>query len=381
MIEFLKARYQAILIVAVSFAVGLAVALVAVNNGRPAAGGNGKTQVSGPVTLSNCSRCHPNLDGFKNPILIFNHWVHFKHGIRCQACHMSFAHGRNGKTARPPMEVCYACHGLRHSSQGLVAPENCDACHPKSFNLMPANHTAGFRAGAHKKRAKVDLLYCKMCHLQGFCQKCHIAKRALPSNHKDAVRWRQRHGKQQTPEELNSCKICHAKSFCNQCHGTGVPHPENWIKVHRHASKPAMAKCEQCHGKQEFCQNCHHSGVWNGLLIKERCVRCHSVYKSVVFEIGSKPHAIHRAHFDMTKTEPFMCKACHNKQYPKGQGHYALELCKTCHGRERLGKLIAKWGVDNGEICMICHQGVRGGPNKVGGMGGGPTGGGGSPVQ
>ena len=315
-------------------------------------------ELTGPIYLSKCSPCHQNLDAWKNPGLIFNHPVHLKRGFECKACHLEFAHQPGGIIVKPPMDVCYECHSLRHidvekKENVLVANENCDFCHPSSFNLKPANHTSDFIASQHKERAKVDLKYCLMCHnRQGFCAPCHTSKKAKTEPHKSPA-WEQSHGKQ-PPEELAACTICHDDAFCTKCHKTPMPHPVLWVGTHSDYKK-MKADCYICHKDRSYCQNCHHK-FENNLLIQENCdSKCHAEYKMPFVTIMNKGFKIHKAHFHLTQTEPYNCEKCHSllNKFPKGTGCFPFEVCFQCHGQRRDGKLIAKWYGE--DLCYFCH--------------------------
>lgn len=315
-------------------------------------------QITAPVTMAKCSRCHDNLDAWKNLGLIFNHPVHLERGFACKACHFDFPHRPDGSVVKPPMDVCYDCHSLRHSEKGLVAGEECGLCHPPGFNLKPANHTPEFVGQTHPERATSDVKYCVMCHKREFCQRCHLRRGIEPTNHQEQQMWRGKHGKQE--EGVEGCSVCHAQPFCDDCHKTQIPHAETWVEQHSDSSPEAMANCSACHRQDDYCSDCHHAGVANNLLIQENCVRCHPEYLKSLFDIKKKSYSVHKAHFDLTQTKPYECKVCHSKEYTKGVGCFSFDLCKMCHGKLRLGKPIAKWNVDTGELCARCHQGEPG---------------------
>ncbi len=309
-------------------------------------------ELTGPVYLSKCSPCHRNLDAWKNPGLIFNHPVHLKRGFECQSCHLIFAHQPGGKIMKPPMDVCYECHGLRHSENGLVASEDCSFCHPQDFNLKPANHITDFVESKHKDRAKTDLKYCLMCHKRKtFCAPCHTSKDVKTEPHKSPG-WEQAHGKQD-PDQLKACNVCHNDAFCIECHKTPMPHPVLWVGGHADY-KEMKEDCNICHKDRSYCQNCHHQ-FENNLLLQENCDRCHAEYKAPFVTISNKGFKIHKAHFHLTQTSPYNCAKCHSllDKFPKGTGCYPFEVCFQCHGQRRNGKLIAKWYGE--DLCYFCH--------------------------
>jgi len=309
-------------------------------------------EMTGPVTLSKCSPCHLNLDAWKNPGLIFNHPVHLKRGFECKACHLEFAHQAGGKIVIPPMDVCYECHSLRHSDNGMVASEECSYCHPPDFNLKPGNHTAEFEASKHKERATKDLKYCLTCHKRKeFCAPCHTAKNAKTEPHKSKG-WEQTHGRQE-PGQLQACYICHDDPFCMECHKTPMPHPVLFVGSHA-KYKEQKQDCYICHKDRSECQNCHHK-FENNLLLQENCDGCHAEYKQPFVTITNKGFKIHKAHFQLTQTAPYDCAKCHDllSKFPKGTGCYPFEVCFQCHGIRKDGRLIAKWWGE--DLCYFCH--------------------------
>ncbi len=110
---------------------------------------------SGPVYQSICTRCHANIANTKNysSEIIFTHGNHIR--FECSACHPKFPHQANQLTSRPTMKACFNCHGLYHSSMGIVASGKCEDCHktPKS-NLRPGFHTYDWKYKPHVKPAE-----------------------------------------------------------------------------------------------------------------------------------------------------------------------------------------------------------------------------------
>lgn len=309
-----------------------------------------------PVQMGDCYPCHKDIEKFEVEGLIFKHEPHFKKGIACRSCHLFYPH-QPDKTYRIPMEVCYACHQVTHGAQGVIAPGNCTLCHPAWFSKKkPADHDAKFVSGNHKLRADKDPAYCSMCHSDNFCQKCHLSKNVLPDNHRDQKKWLHDHGKDRG--KLDRCDACHSEKYCYDCHRVRpMPHPSQYLADHGQAKIVNSKTCNLCHTDRTFCENCHHYQVANALLKRENCIKCHPEYKKTRFiEIQNRGHMVHAAHFEMTNTPPFTCDKCHALGYTLGHDYATFQLCKECHGAYRLGKLIAKWNVDNGELCARCHR-------------------------
>jgi hypothetical protein len=311
------------------------------------------------ITASQCAFCHgSNLDNFKNPILSFKHDPHLGLGIRCSVCHNEFPHTPDG-TIKPSMTVCFNCHSLSHGESGTVASGACGVCHPNGYGGAPSSHTSDFRTGAHKDAAKVDYFPCLTCHSSDMCAACHTAKAVKPKNHIDAGKWKKQHG---TLRDTGGCEICHTKAFCNSCHVTPMPHPAQWEGDHRVAAKSMKRDCSICHAdSQAECSSCHHQFKSDTLLVQKNCEQCHVDYKEPLSSLiwlepvgtRSKGIIIHKAHFEMTKTDPFACDECHDRTFSPSNGCFTFELCYTCHGKMRGGSLIAKWGGQ--ELCYRCH--------------------------
>jgi len=319
-----------------------------------------KINLSNKVALADCLPCHRDIDNQKPPGIIFSHWPHFKQGFSCYVCHLENPHSGGG-TKRVSMGICSSCHGVRHGEKGKIASERCSLCHSQTYRYQkPDYHTPSFNNKLHGQVAKADLDTCSSCHPQYTCESCHLRRKVVPPDHQDRLRWRQNHGKDNYA--LSSCYACHSQTrFCNRCHHVVMPHPVAWLGLHKKEGKNFGYICRNCHREElskleSSCQECHHLKVTKGLLDKKGCVKCHPPFKKKLAELFySRGLMVHRAHFDMTQTEPFECFECHNRTYPKGQGCFSFELCKECHGKRRLGKLVARYEVDNGELCSRCH--------------------------
>jgi hypothetical protein len=309
-----------------------------------------------PEKMGDCYPCHKDIEKFSVDGLIFKHEPHFRQGIRCGACHLFYPH-QPDKTYRLPMDVCYSCHQVTHGPQGVIAPANCSLCHPEWFyKQKPGDHTATFVAGGHGKRADQEPSNCAMCHSDSFCQQCHLKRNVFPDSHKDQKKWLHEHGKSRL--KLDRCSACHTEKYCADCHQVKpIPHSPQYLADHGQSRITNSKACNLCHTDRTFCENCHHYQVASALLKRENCLKCHSDYKKKNFiEIKNRGHMVHAAHFEMTNTPPFTCDKCHALGYTLGHDYATFQLCKECHGAIRLGKLIAKWNVDNGELCYRCHR-------------------------
>ncbi len=315
-----------------------------------------------PEKMGDCYPCHRDIEAFTVEGLIFKHEPHFKVGIRCAACHDFYPH-QPDKTYRIPMQTCYSCHQVTHGKQGVIASGDCNLCHPGWFyKKPPKDHTKEFISGKHKEPAYKDPSYCSMCHSDTFCQSCHAKKKPLPKDHEDRKQFLREHGKDK--KKLAYCSDCHTQKFCDDCHQLKpIPHPSQFLADHGKQKYVDKRVCNICHTDRTYCENCHHYQVAKALLIRDNCVKCHPEYKEKKFlNIKNRGHQIHAAHFEMTNTPPFECEKCHALGYVLGHDYATFQLCKECHGKILLGKLIAKWNVDNGELCRRCHfpgSGIR----------------------
>jgi hypothetical protein len=163
--------------------------------------------------------------------------------------------------------------------------------------------------------------------------------------------------------DTGGCEICHNQSFCVSCHVTPMPHPAQWEGEHRTAAKTMKYDCKVCHADTEQeCSSCHHQFKGDTILAESNCTPCHEDYKQPLSTLiwaepaaaRSKGIIIHKAHFEMTKTDLFECNECHDRGFATAKACFSFDLCYTCHGRMRGGSMIAKWGGQ--ELCYRCHR-------------------------
>lgn len=205
---------------------------------------NPESEVAKTMPSDQCTQCHSsNRVTTPDKGLKIDHKIHAAKGITCTTCHNRVAHVEDFKLTLAgnrkhedwmTMEACFRCHSVTRTTKGpggYYAPGDCEVCHPKDFQLKPANHRIG-EDFLHEHPAIVKAKgkqYCVMCHNE--------------------------------------------KTFCYGCHGTEIPHPANFKKEHGKEFKAAQAKdpnhiqlCLNCHdakglGGEEFCNNCHHKGA------------------------------------------------------------------------------------------------------------------------
>lgn len=327
-----------------------------------------------PVSMSQCIFCHPDIDDIVPGRLIFAHADHIQRNYRCEACHETFAHTPT-TVDKPDMMSCYRCHDSYHNGGGLIAEgEDCGACHPAGFELMPSDHTNKFIKGTHSERAGVEPEYCMMCHPSQFCVDCHNGvktspnapgKKVIPASHQKA-QWRSQHGPQ-FMDAQGACGACHDGPSCQLCHYTVLPHPVGWIENHKPDPGVAIQDCYVCHTDRNECQNCHHRDVKTAELIAENCEPCHDEMKlQPPTDIKHKGFAEHAVHFNVaeTKGKPYRCYECHvdfgtseaAQQLELQQGH-DLRLCYDCHGAlDPFNRQIAPY--KGASLCIRCHKDV-----------------------
>ncbi len=343
-----------------------------------------KIYPKGPVSMSQCVYCHPDLDAITPGRLVFAHAAHLQRNYSCTACHAEFPH-KGSKVQKPDMQSCYRCHGVYHNGQGLVAEgQDCYKCHPKSFELMPDNHTKKFITQTHGKMSNADPAYCAMCHASDFCVGCHrgedVSPNApghpvIPANHRKSE-WQKAHGGQFLSGE-GACGSCHDDASCKRCHKTVMPHPVGWMKNHKPEPGTTAADCNICHQDRNSCQKCHHQNVEKGELIAKNCTPCHDEMKaSDPTKITNKGFAEHAVHFNVHKVskgggtpkdEPYTCDDCHIGYTTVTRGGnvevygslpsagHDVRLCYGCHGSvDYQNRIIAPWS--GAELCLRCHS-------------------------
>jgi hypothetical protein len=332
-----------------------------------------KIYPKGEVSMSQCVYCHPDLDAITPGRLIFAHADHLMRNYSCEACHAEFPHNEKGAQT-PDMLSCYRCHGLQHASQGGVATEDCDRCHPPGFDLKPADHTTAFARKTHPQQAKKRPEYCSMCHKTEFCIDCHNGKGkgpnaptklVIPADHRDA-KWRSDHGKDYL-DSKGLCGVCHTGPSCQRCHRTVVPHSPDFIANHTPPKGVPKEDCYICHKDRTECQQCHHREVQTAELTAENCTPCHDEMKrKPATSIKDKAFAEHAVHFDVaeSKGKPYRCYQCHvdfgtsqaARKIELQQGH-DLRLCYDCHGAlDPFNRKIAPF--KGAALCVRCHRDV-----------------------
>ena len=327
----------------------------------------------GPATMGQCVFCHPDIERGEWNGVIFTHDVHIARDYRCAVCHETFAH-QPDHIDRPDMLSCYRCHSLEHAERGEVATEECLACHPADFELVPADHTVEFIARDHREPAEENLIECVMCHASIFCAECHRGEKELadgtmsaeviPDDHR-RVEWMAEHGAPYLGGQ-GGCSICHTNESCTRCHETAMPHPTVWLATHT-SNGYSRDDCKVCHTDRTACQECHHDSVRDVELLAENCVSCHpEMATEPATDIKVMGLVEHAVHFDVVERvgRPYRCDDCHiglTVARVRGVGQHAFEtqahdlrICYDCHGNLDFRNVqIAPW--PGSQLCRRCH--------------------------
>lgn len=328
-----------------------------------------------PVSIGQCAYCHTTIAETRDERLIFPHDPHLERDFDCAACHEVFPHQADA-TVVPDMLSCYRCHSLVHSTQGEVATEQCSACHPPAFDLVPEDHTLEFVTGEHTQQAEENMKSCTMCHASAFCTECHIggfemadgtlSEPVVPEGHR-LREWIPEHGDEFLGQR-GACSICHTRVSCTECHLTAMPHPQGWLSLHAADDVRLVDDCNVCHTDRSSCQECHHAAVADVELLPVNCVDCHEEMKTEpATDIRNPRLAEHAVHFNVAERvgRPYVCDDCHvgfearpgPAPAAPAQAH-DLRLCYECHGNLGIdGILIAPY--PGSELCRRCHDDLR----------------------
>jgi nitrate/TMAO reductase-like tetraheme cytochrome c subunit len=255
---------------------------------------NENSAISFEMTDEYCTQCHSLDTRQVTPTrgILIDHDAHTAEGITCTSCHNRVAHPEEditfvleGSTYHENwmvMDACFRCHGLEADAE---APGACEACHPATFDLVPASHDAegwyeqfgesGGHAAAYAE--ETSRVIEAEAWAEGFEEIEHLATWDM--------------GYEQT---VNTCYTCHKKAYCTDCHGVEMPHPDGFVEDHGELGREKPESCATCHAESEaqaqaadFCNACHHpqgdpGSPWlsqhNGVVRDEGatgCFECH----------------------------------------------------------------------------------------------------------
>lgn len=128
------------------------------------------------LTMSSdrCTQCHSGSRKVTpSPGMIIDHDVHAERKINCTVCHNRTAHVQTTPLSLPgnryaedfmTMRACFRCHvsSGESPSPAYAASGQCSVCHTPKFQLMPADHEAGWVTSStatpsgHSKAAEAD---------------------------------------------------------------------------------------------------------------------------------------------------------------------------------------------------------------------------------
>lgn len=244
---------------------------------------NGESEVALEMPSTQCTQCHgDNRRITPSEGIIIDHVIHAENDVACTICHNRIAHkedfeltleGNSKHENFMEMTACFRCHS--QESDG-IAPGACGACHPKEFELKPANHTQpgfyekGGESSGHAQMAldalgiskdesgTVEAAEGSLTTASNAADEADEADEPAPSEAK---------GEGHLPPmgDIFYCGTCHASSFCEDCHGVVMPHPADFQKDHGEAGEGKPQVCANCHARgsatavgTEFCNSCHH---------------------------------------------------------------------------------------------------------------------------
>ena len=260
--------------------------------------------------------CHGNIAASKN----YSSSIKFSHGnhiiVQCNGCHPRFPHRKTG-TERPTMKGCFDCHGLRHGSMGIIAKDNCDACHvtPK-WRLRPAFHTPDWAEKPHVAPANAALnTRCMRCHKSGDCVVCHESRN---------IDWTPKTGWDY--DSNNGCQACHGSStLLKQDAGSVKSFQIDGIDSSVHRSNT----CQQCHPDYRYDDTPGVTKLWS-INAGIACATCH--------QNSDKP--------ELRAPVAEYNKSIHAQKIL--DGNYDSATCGSCHG----GHFIYSTKTEAGKLRM-----------------------------
>lgn len=341
---------------------------------------------SAPVSdSSQCAPCHLNIGTVKKPGIIFSHGNHLM--VSCDGCHSRMPHAAGG-TDSVPMDTCFACHGVKHGPQGLLATNECRKCHTPAFNLVPADHQPikTFSAKPHADLSKkIGINRCMMCHVASQdCNPCHTKESVkiaeLPDAYVSVIAGRPQPAKVKIfpsgPTNMSQCQYCHPDLdnivpgrliFAHAIHldrayPCSTCHPKFGHTADGPA-RPDMQSCYRCHGLQ-------HQG--QGQIATDRCDKCHPPG----FKLEPDNHTlafVRGEHKKRAGSDPSYCAMCHRTSFcvgchqGRGTSPNAPKVAvipkshKAGTWQEQHGKLFLAQKGDCGAChddasCRACHK-------------------------
>ncbi len=287
----------------------------------------GSSQVDEAV----CTRlCHGNIAVTNN----YAASIKFTHGnhiiVQCSSCHTKFPHQQSG-TAKPTMKGCFDCHGLRHGSMGIIAKDECEACHvtPRwQMECPPAKTISDWAGKGHVKPSEDRLnTECMRCHTEPDCTTCHDQQ---------GIVWSPKTGWDYDSD--GGCQSCHGSSnLLKQTNGVSKSFQVTGLEdsVHRKIT------CQQCHSDYRYDDKVQPTKLWN----VNAGIACGTCHQNSDKENLKKPVELYNksTHAEKIRNgdyESATCGSCHG-------GHFIYSL-DTQEGKERMHGSALR-------VCARCH--------------------------
>lgn len=308
--------------------------------------------------------CHGNIAATKN----YASSIKFSHGnhiiVQCSSCHTKFPHQANG-TQTPTMKGCFDCHGLRHSTMGVVAKGECNACHvtPRWQMSCPwAKNTSDWAGKGHVAPANAQLnTDCARCHTQKQCDTCHEEK---------GIVWSPKNG--YGYDSNGGCQSCHGSSNLLK-QNSGIAKSFQVIGVEDSVHRDIT--CQQCHADFRYDDKPSATKLWN-VNAGIACGTCHQNPDIVKQEndrtvVAEYEKSIHAQRIRQGDYNSATCGSCHGGHFiysldtdaAKARMHSsALRVCARCHTEQYAsyndyyhGRAY-KEGAADAPACWQCHE-------------------------
>lgn len=300
-----------------------------------------------PAPITECVRCHKDLAAvgtstgasgidIPTPNIKFGHADHLAAGIACVDCHSRVP----SKTLAtrddyPTMDRCIACH----KEKGVST--ECRTCHL----TLPSGRLQTEYAGGLKLMP--TRLHSFAIHDADF-----LRDHSVPAKREKAF-----------------CKNCHGEDDCMRCHD-GVArdvryHPGDWISTHPVRAKKDDYRCQSCHRLQTFCFECHvRSGVATVSTLS--AIERPTLRRDPQTQLANGPHPMRANGWIDPRSRNFhgffaqrnirTCVSCHQEQDCIACHSSAFGEGGNPHGPhpERLkGSALRK---HNARMCLKCHN-------------------------
>lgn len=305
-----------------------------------------------------------------------DHAAHLDKGIECAFCHVENAvPGDPDEPRAPSYKACAECHEEEDAKLPDEKKIKNSWFKPDGTPLWTSSFMpySGDVIWKHKPHAKVECAYCHgdmkgkarvegwpfsmegciACHLQkgakNECSTCHttLDTDVKPDSHRHL--WKERHGQEARSKaalDEGRCDLCHNRpTFCDNCHREEPPasHTNLW-RQHAHGIMAGIDRrsCAVCH-TTDFCVRCHeetaprsHTAGWVTGPTRH-CLDCHFPIRSAMgCAVCHKSEPQHETAPDPPDwhTPGMNCRLCHT---PAGNGAPPLTHpdpgteCTRCH--------------------------------------------------